>query len=247
MERPRESTHTRASVSLLKMPATLALCLNQTQCGSSQLHQCDNHFVGGTVWGLLCNRHTGAHWIKPVWRVLVLEYKIVPCVTMKKLTSLWLCFLTYKMGIMNCASELRLSWEPGRRSGPPAWPHSGLSLSSQRELSVFYFCRSQRAELGVGHVTVCGLIPSPLSGVTIYSSMAESTLPLLQQSHPHLRWPESFSARVQGLSRLWFPSEGWWRCWTHGDAFDFLGTLLALSNAKEELHLRSCLAFFLTH
>lgn len=31
------------------------------------------------------------------------------------------------------------------------------------------------------HVTVCGLIPSPLSGVTIYSSMAESTLPSLQQ------------------------------------------------------------------
>lgn len=168
-------------------------------------------------------------------------------VTMKKLTSLWLCFLTYKMRIMNCASELRLSWEPGRRGGPPTWSHSSLSLSSERELSVFYFCRSRRAELGVGHITVCGLIPSPLSGVTIYSSMAESTLPFLQQSHPHLRWPESFSARVQGFSRLWLPSEGWWRCWTHGDAFDFLGTLLALSNAKEELHLRSCLAFFLTH
>lgn len=96
---------------------------------------------------------------------------------MKKLTFLWLCFLTYKMGIMNCASELRLSWEPGRRGGPPAWPHSSLSLSSQRELSVFYFCRSQRAELGVGHVTVCGLIPSPLSGVTIYSSIQNPHFP----------------------------------------------------------------------
>lgn len=170
---------------------------------------------------------------------------------MKKLTSLWLCFLTYKMGIMNCASELRLSWEPGRRGGPPAWPHSSLSLSSQWELSVFYFCRSQRAELGVGHVTVCGLIPSPLSGVTIYSSIQNPHCPFcskhLKVSKPPTSEMTWVSARVQGFSRLWFPSEGWWRCWTHGDAFDFLGTLLALSNAKEELHLGSCLAFFLTH
>lgn len=203
MERPRESTHTRASVFLLKMPATLALCLNQTQCGSSQLHQCDNHFVGGTVWGRLCDRHTGARWIKPVWRVLVLECKIVPCVTMKKLTFLWLCFLTYKMGIMNCASELRLSWEPGRRGGPPAWPHSSLSLSSQRELSVFYFCRSQRAELGVGHITVCGLIPSPLSGVTIYSSIQNPHCPCCSKA-THI-W-DDLSLSLQGYRA--FPGYG---------------------------------------
>lgn len=187
---------------------------------------------------------------------MCLGCKSVLYITMNKLTFLWLYFLIYKMGIMDSASKLIISWEPRRRGYLPAMSYCSLSLSSENVLSDLDFYKSLRQNME-WTMSVCDLILLS-SQFLIRSHRLRSHRPFFHwsvhivltaastsqcRSHQSLRWPEHSSPRRQDLSSLWIYSEGWLRCWTYSDEFDFLCTVVGLSTARENWAWGSVLLF----
>lgn len=149
---------------------------------------------------------------------------------------------------MNSAPTLQISREPGRRLSSSLAPSQPLTIQRTCALGLWFL---QKPEGRTWSASCHSLWPELLSPIRSHHLLlhcrSHITLTAAStsgcQSHQHLSWAEPSSPRVQGLSRLWFRNEGWWRCWARSDEFDLPGTLLGLNNARENCPLGPILLF----